>query len=220
MRDRAGTPTEVLHGDHIGFDVLAGVAALASGCAGRDTGLMHLAAALGRPVLVVIGGGHWGQFLPLAPRSRTLTLRVQCRGCGYVCHLSRTYCVKDVPVGAARAAFDDLVAGGTGNELVEVARAETLAAEMERDTAVLGRARLARLNVPTVPVDAYERAVAELTASVVAHDAVRAERERERLRAELDRPAGAPVPRSGACCAAPRDAHFAFGASAGARFFP
>ncbi|MBA4187009.1 MAG: hypothetical protein C0467_03225 [Planctomycetaceae bacterium] len=141
IRRLSGVRAVLLTGTPDQFDLLAGVTALASGYVGRDTGMMHLAAALHLPVFAVMGGGTWPRFLPQSPRSRAVTLDVPCKGCGWVCHLSRSYCIKDIPLAAATNAFDDLLQGGEGNLVVTARRSEELAAEMEIDAAVQGRRR-------------------------------------------------------------------------------
>jgi ADP-heptose:LPS heptosyltransferase len=163
VRRRAGVRAELITGNPDHFDLLAGLVALAAGYAGRDTGLMHLAAALDLPVFTIMGGGHWPRFLPLTTRARVVTLDVPCRGCGYVCHLSRSYCVKDVPLSLAAGAFDDLLTDGAGNLVVTVPRSAELAAEMERDAASQGRHRLHILNERQVCVEEQSQSVAELT---------------------------------------------------------
>jgi hypothetical protein len=75
---------------------LCGVIAGSDAFVGKDCGPMHLANALGRPVLSVFGGGHWPRFLPRGSRSVVLTARVPCRGCDWRCHLSEPVCVTGI----------------------------------------------------------------------------------------------------------------------------
>jgi len=67
---------------------------------GKDGGVMHLAAALGKPVLAVFGGGHWPRFLPAGGKSVVLTVNVPCRGCDWRCHLDQPACVTDLAEGS------------------------------------------------------------------------------------------------------------------------
>ncbi len=87
---------------------LVGLVALSRGYVGRDTGPMHLAAALDKPVLAVFGGGTWPRFLPAASRSVSLAMRVPCFGCDWRCHLPESYCVKRVPEDEVHRAMEDL----------------------------------------------------------------------------------------------------------------
>jgi ADP-heptose:LPS heptosyltransferase len=63
---------------------------------GADTGPMHLAAALGRPVGAVFGGGHWPRFLPAAERGFAVTNFVPCFGCGWDCIFEAPTCVTGI----------------------------------------------------------------------------------------------------------------------------
>ncbi len=120
------------------LDELIGLVSLAQGYVGRDTGTMHLAAALSKPVLALFGGGHWPRFLPAAPSGRVLTLDVPCRGCAWECPFVQAYCVKEIPVEAVTAAFDDLYATrggsrGDGVQIQSLPRCAALAARMEAE---------------------------------------------------------------------------------------
>lgn len=65
---------------------------------GNDTGAMHIAAALGRPVVAVCGGGHWPRFLPLAVTGAAHTMTLPCFGCGWKdCFFGDGPCVTGVP---------------------------------------------------------------------------------------------------------------------------
>ena len=68
--------------------ILAGAEMLIS----NETSAVHIAAALGVPAVCVIGGGHYGRFLPYlpeAPESRTLPAlashAMECFGCNWIC---------------------------------------------------------------------------------------------------------------------------------------
>jgi ADP-heptose:LPS heptosyltransferase len=63
-----GTRPEVWLGRDGELPLLAGLLADARLYVGHDTGAMHLAAAVGRPVVGVFGGGHWPRFRPSARR--------------------------------------------------------------------------------------------------------------------------------------------------------
>lgn len=93
------------------IEMLMGLVACSAGYVGRDTGPMHLAAAMDKPVLAVFGQGTWPRFLPAATRSVSLAMRVPCAGCGWRCHLKRSHCIQDVPLENVRAAAADLEEG-------------------------------------------------------------------------------------------------------------
>ncbi len=113
MGDAAGR-TRVWMNDSAALSQLIGLTAHSSGYAGHDTGPMHLAAALGKPVLAVFGGGHKLRFVPRcaggAP-SVIVTVGVPCTGCAWTCPFKISHCVKDVPVEQVIDAADDLEAG-------------------------------------------------------------------------------------------------------------
>lgn len=76
---------------------LEGLIAAGEGFIGRDTGPMHIAAALGKRVLAVFGGGTYPRFLPRAWESISITVDVPCAGCGWACHLTESVCIGEVP---------------------------------------------------------------------------------------------------------------------------
>lgn len=67
-------------------------------CIGNDTFTAHAAAALGVPSATVVGGGHFGRFLPYDPTSVVAAMPLSCDGCDWRCRYERPYCIKDVPV--------------------------------------------------------------------------------------------------------------------------
>jgi hypothetical protein len=75
---------------------------------------MHFAAAMGKPVLAVFGGGTWPRFIPAARAGAALTVDLPCRGCDWRCHLRVSWCVKNVPVEEAIAAFARIQSGDNG----------------------------------------------------------------------------------------------------------
>lgn len=86
---------------------------------GKDTGTMHLAAALGKPAVAVFGGGTWGRFFPVGTKSVVLTARVMCRGCDWRCHLPEPACVRALPAGCLSAAFGKLPSLGAQQCFIE-----------------------------------------------------------------------------------------------------
>lgn len=83
----------------------------ARGYVGRDTGPMHTAAALGKPVFALFGGGTWPRFRPLAKPSVSITLAVPCSPCDWRCEQRRSHCIQDIPVGEVKAQIDRFEAG-------------------------------------------------------------------------------------------------------------
>jgi carbamoyltransferase len=63
---------------------------------GADSSGAHLACALGVPNVVVLGGGHFGRFLPYSPLTSAVVLPLECFGCGWRCRQQRAHCIKDL----------------------------------------------------------------------------------------------------------------------------
>jgi len=89
-----------LTGRHKNLSALCATLSTCQAYVGKDCGMLHLAGALGLPVLGVYGGGHWGRFLPNADRFVVLTSAVPCRGCNWRCHLPEPVCVRGLPEGS------------------------------------------------------------------------------------------------------------------------
>ena len=64
---------------------------------GADTGVSHVACAVGVPQVVLIGGGHFGRFHPYSPLTTLACLPLDCFGCDWVCRYSRAHCIHEVP---------------------------------------------------------------------------------------------------------------------------
>lgn len=73
---------------------------------GNDTGAMHLAAALDRPVVAVFGGGTWPRFVPAARRGAAVVHPLPCFGCGWDCAFGDAPCLGEITVADATTALD------------------------------------------------------------------------------------------------------------------
>ncbi|MBM3565436.1 MAG: glycosyltransferase family 9 protein [Alphaproteobacteria bacterium] len=100
------------------MDLMQGAALVLS----NDSGPAHLAIAIGAPTVVFAGGGHAGCFVPypesLRPaNARFLAAPMDCYHCFWACHKragrNESFpCVAAIPVEAAAAAADELLAAG------------------------------------------------------------------------------------------------------------
>ena len=63
---------------------------------GADSAGAHIACAVGIPNIVVLGGGHFGRFVPYSPLTSVVCLPLECYGCDWKCGYKRPYCVKDI----------------------------------------------------------------------------------------------------------------------------
>jgi ADP-heptose:LPS heptosyltransferase len=120
-----------------GLDILIGLTHFAAGYLGRDTGPMHIAAALERPVLAIFGGGTWPRFVPLARAGAAITVSVPCSGCHWICHLSSSLCVKTIPVTEVLDRFLRLHSGERPSfEVVEIPPSQPLLHQIGRESRI------------------------------------------------------------------------------------
>ena len=63
---------------------------------GAETGLAHICCAVGTPNVILLGGGHFGRFMPYSPLTSVACLPLECYGCNWSCRYKSSYCVKDV----------------------------------------------------------------------------------------------------------------------------
>jgi ADP-heptose:LPS heptosyltransferase len=157
----------------LSLDLLIGLLAESTGYVGRDTGPMHLAAALGKPVLAVFGGGTWPRFVPAATPSCTLTVGVPCAGCKWHCVFEESWCIKDVPLADVQVAADELEHGRIrGREVRVLPLAAPRAARMLQEATRAARdgaraaVRLQQLSGPGGELTRAEAARAELESAL------------------------------------------------------
>ncbi len=104
---------------------------MASAYLGRDSGVMHLAAAAGIPILAVFAGGHWPRFLPQAKTGIVLTRKAPCRGCHFLCPFTEPWCATSVPVSAVAESWRRLESVSS-LELVDLAAEEIWLEELSK----------------------------------------------------------------------------------------
>ncbi len=115
-----GTKPAVWLGRDGELPLLAALLAAGRLYVGHDTGAMHLAAALGRPVVGIFGGGHWPRFRPVGRQVVSVVQPLPCFGCNWDCHFGDAPCVKtlapadvqravDLALTRDDAAFDEVV---------------------------------------------------------------------------------------------------------------
>jgi len=71
-----------------------------------DTGLAHVSIASETPTVVILGGGHYGQFGPWGDPARViwLTKLLPCFGCNWFCTRTQPDCIREIlPVDISRA---------------------------------------------------------------------------------------------------------------------
>jgi ADP-heptose:LPS heptosyltransferase len=137
-RDAISALQEALEGDAIPvhawignaeqFDLLAGLAWHSSLYCGSDTGPMHLAAAMGKPVLAVFGGGTFPRFLPRADAGFVATQKLPCFGCNWSCSLDHVACIDLVDPEIVREGFARVINGTTSGVELHTGRLQANAA--------------------------------------------------------------------------------------------
>ena len=81
---------------------------------GVETSLAHIAAALGVPQVVVLGGGHFGRFMPTHRTTTAVILPLDCFACNWSCRYAKPHCIRDIlPETVAQAVERVLATKGT-----------------------------------------------------------------------------------------------------------
>jgi ADP-heptose:LPS heptosyltransferase/glycosyltransferase involved in cell wall biosynthesis/2-polyprenyl-3-methyl-5-hydroxy-6-metoxy-1,4-benzoquinol methylase len=77
---------------------------------GAETGLAHMAAAVGVPHVILIGGGHFGRFMPHSPLTSLVCLPLDCYGCDWSCRHKEVRCIQGVEPSLITRALNDCIA--------------------------------------------------------------------------------------------------------------
>lgn len=64
-----------------------------------ETAALHIATALRKPTIGIVGGGHFGRFYPWGDihRNRVVTNRLDCFWCNWQCEFDELRCVQEIP---------------------------------------------------------------------------------------------------------------------------
>lgn len=97
---------------------------------GNDTGLMHMAAVLNKPVIAIFGGGTWPRFTPCGEYAIALAGKIPCSGCGWICIFEETLCMDLITSEDVENAIDTIIkstnAKSVINEILEIDRMTNL----------------------------------------------------------------------------------------------
>ncbi|HXB58412.1 MAG TPA: methyltransferase domain-containing protein, partial [Candidatus Acidoferrales bacterium] len=63
---------------------------------GAESAGAHMACAVNVPNVVLLGGGHFGRFMPYSPLTSAVSLPLNCFGCNWRCPHRHAHCVKDL----------------------------------------------------------------------------------------------------------------------------
>ena len=72
---------------------------------GAETGLAHIATAMGIPTAVLLGGGHFSRFMPFSPLHHIACLPLQCYRCNWICKYTQPWCIKKLHPSTLEAAI-------------------------------------------------------------------------------------------------------------------
>lgn len=72
---------------------------------GADTGHAHIACALGVPNVILLGGGHFGRFLPYSRWTSAVSLPLSCYMCNWYCRYKESYCISRIDASTFRKAI-------------------------------------------------------------------------------------------------------------------
>ena len=92
---------------------------------GSDSCASHLACAVGVPNVVLVGGGHYGLFLPYSPLTSTVSLPLNCYDCNWRCPHPHAHCVKDVSAGVLAEAIRQTLAKTSDRQRVFIQSASS-----------------------------------------------------------------------------------------------
>ncbi len=94
---------------------------------GTETGLAHAACAVGTPNVILLGGGHFGRFMPYSNLTSVVALPLDCYGCDWKCKFDHAYCVKDVDYRAIEKAVEESFHSSSSKARIFVQTAYTFA---------------------------------------------------------------------------------------------
>jgi glycosyltransferase involved in cell wall biosynthesis/ADP-heptose:LPS heptosyltransferase len=129
-KDRGADPA-VWTGKNGQIATLAALLSQSRFCFGNDSGPLHLAGALNRPVAAVFGGGHWPRFRPVARRSICVVQPLPCFGCSWDCHFGDAPCVNTIPTDALKDAIGRLLSSAEDMDENVLVQAGMTSAELE-----------------------------------------------------------------------------------------
>lgn len=78
---------------------------------GADTAIAHIACVVKTPNVILLGGAHFGRFMPYSPLTTVVSLPLECYGCDWQCRYDRVYCVWDVAAEVISEAIRQTLSG-------------------------------------------------------------------------------------------------------------
>jgi len=87
---------------------------------GADTAIAHIACVVRTPNVILLGGAHFGRFMPYSPLTTVVSLPLECYGCDWQCRYDRVYCVWDVAAEVISEAIRQTLSGPSAKPRVFV----------------------------------------------------------------------------------------------------
>jgi glycosyltransferase involved in cell wall biosynthesis/ADP-heptose:LPS heptosyltransferase len=78
-------------------------------CISLESASAHLAAAVDRCCAVIVGGGHFGRFMPYSEKTEMVFNKMDCFGCDWKCVFGDGRCVKSITVEQVRGAVERMI---------------------------------------------------------------------------------------------------------------
>ncbi len=114
----AGASPAIWLGQDGEIGLLAALLEAAQFYLGNDTGAVHLAAGLGRPLVAIYGGGTWPRFEPVARRSVVIVQPLPCFGCRWDCFFVDAPCIRTISTDSVRQALERFLADDRDGQTV------------------------------------------------------------------------------------------------------
>jgi glycosyltransferase involved in cell wall biosynthesis/ADP-heptose:LPS heptosyltransferase/predicted O-methyltransferase YrrM/Tfp pilus assembly protein PilF len=85
---------------------------------GAESGGAHIACAVGVPNVVVLGGGHFGRFMPYSPLTTAAVLPLACFGCNWYCRYESAHCIASLSPKVLQTAIAAALKGSQPRPLI------------------------------------------------------------------------------------------------------
>jgi len=82
---------------------------------GTETSFSHIACAVDKPNITILGGGHFGRFLPYHELTSIVYLPLDCFHCNWKCKFDSPYCITEIDPEVITNAINDVINGDFGH---------------------------------------------------------------------------------------------------------
>ena len=147
---------------------------------GAESAGAHIACAVGVPNVVILGGGHFGRFMPYSPLTSAVALPMDCYGCNWSCRHAREHCVKDIAPSLLAVAIRQTLGQSSGKPRV-FATSESCwgSGEAALKRGLCGQdvelVRVGKMSASAGPSEPLENYLKDLEAALAAEDRVSSE---------------------------------------------